>query len=112
MAIPLIFESAGAANSRNYTYRFWQDNQPTQLETPDFALVKLQYLHNNPVEAGFVEKPEDYLLSSARDYNVGKGLLPIEHLTASYTLPHWQINPVSMRRDRLQHYVPVGDWHL
>jgi hypothetical protein len=28
----------------------------------------------------------DYLLSSARDYNGSKGLLPIEHLTAAYTL--------------------------
>ena len=49
--------------------------------------------NNNPVKAGIVEKPEDYLLSSARDYCSmkarlpdGQGLLPIEHLTAAYTL--------------------------
>ena len=68
-----IFESAGAANNWNYAYRFWQqDNQPIQLETPDFTLVKLQYVRNNPVEAGIVEKPEDYRLSSVRDYNGGE----------------------------------------
>ena len=84
-----IFKSAGASNSRNNTYQFWQqDNQPILLETPDFTLVKLQYIHNNPVKAGLVEKPEDYLLSSARDYNGAKGLLPLEHLTAAYTLRH------------------------
>ena len=82
-----IFKSVGASNSRNNTYQFCQqDNQPILLETPDFTLVKLQYIHNNPVKAGLVEKPEDHLLSSARDYNGGKGMLPIKHLTAAYTL--------------------------
>jgi hypothetical protein len=61
-------------------------NQPVQLQTIEFTLIKLNYLHNNPVKAGIVEKPEDYLLCNARDYNGGKGLLVIEHLTAAYTL--------------------------
>ncbi|MCW3078579.1 hypothetical protein [Segetibacter sp.] len=44
-------------------------------------------MHNNPVKAGIVEKAEEYLLSNARDYSYGKGgLLPIERLTAAYTL--------------------------
>jgi putative transposase len=38
---------------------------------------KLDYTHNNPVEAGVVEKPEDYLYSSARDYYGIKGLIDI-----------------------------------
>ena len=29
----------------------------------------INYIHNNPVEAGIVEKPEEYLYSSARDYH-------------------------------------------
>ena len=82
-----IFKKAGVANSRNEVSQFWQqDNQPVQLQTTEFTLIKLNYLHNNPVKAGIVESPEDYLLSSARDYNGGKGLLPIDHLTAAYTL--------------------------
>jgi putative transposase len=55
------------------------------LETIEFILDKLNYLHNNSVKAGIVEKAEEYLLSSARDYYYEKGgLLPIEHLTAAY----------------------------
>ncbi len=82
-----IFKQAGANNNRNEAYQFWQqDNQPIQLDTIDFTLIKLNYIHNNPAKAGLVERPEDYLLSSARDYNGGKGLLPIEHLTAAFTL--------------------------
>lgn len=43
---------------------------------------KLDYLHYNPVEEGIVQKAEDYLYSSARDYFEGKhvGLLEIELL--------------------------------
>jgi len=82
-----IFKQAGSNNSRNYKYQFWQqDNRPIQLETKNFTKIKLNYVHNNPVKAGLVERPEDYLLSSARDYVGGKGLLNIEHLTAAWTL--------------------------
>ena len=38
---------------------------------------KLYYIHNNPVEAGFVENAEEWLFSSARDYSGRKGLLDI-----------------------------------
>ena len=83
-----IFKKAGEKNSRNKAYQFWQqDNHPIQLESIEFTLDKLNYMHNNPVKAGIVEKAEEYLLSSARDYHYGKGgLLPIEHLTAAYSL--------------------------
>jgi REP element-mobilizing transposase RayT len=81
-----IFRKAGEKNSRNNEYQFWQqDNRAMQLETVEFTLDKLTYLHNNPVKAGIVDKAEEYLLSSARDHYVGKGgSLPIEHLTAAY----------------------------
>ena len=32
-------------------------------------------IHNNPVEEGYVFRPEDYLYSSAADYAGEKGLL-------------------------------------
>jgi hypothetical protein len=38
---------------------------------------KLDYIHNNPVEAGIAEKPEDYLYSSTRDYYGLPGLIDI-----------------------------------
>ena len=30
--------------------------------------TKLKYIHNNPVKAGIVEKPEEFKYSSARNY--------------------------------------------
>ncbi len=75
-----IFETAAEHNSRNKTYQFWQqDNQPKEIFSKTFAMQKLAYIHNNPVMAGIVDKAEDYVYSSARDYyGTGKGLLDIE----------------------------------
>ena len=64
-----IFKEAGEKNSRNSNYQFWQqDNQPKIIYAPQFAAQKLEYIHNNPVEAGIVEKVDEYIYSSARDY--------------------------------------------
>ena len=76
-----IFKEAGELNSRNTSYQFWkQDNEPKVIYTPEFAAQKLEYIHNNPVDAGIVEKAEEYIYSSARDYYYGKqcGLIKIE----------------------------------
>ncbi len=78
-----IFKKAGELNSRNTNYQFWQqDNQPKIVYRPQFAAQKLEYIHRNPVEAGIVEKAEEYIYSSARDYYYGKqcGILKIEFL--------------------------------
>ena len=78
-----IFQQHGTQNSRNNHYQFWrQDNHPKELYTERFSHQKLDYLHNNPVEAGLVDKAEEYLYSSARDYYYGKkiGLLEVEWL--------------------------------
>jgi putative transposase len=82
-----LFKSAGRNNSNNSNYQFWQqDNRPIQLETVSFTLSKLEYLHNNPVKANIVEDAAHYKLCSAIDYCGGIGLLPVDHLTAAYTL--------------------------
>jgi len=44
--------------------------------TQDMFYQKLEYIHRNPVEAGFVEHEEDYLYISARDFYDKNG--PIE----------------------------------
>ena len=74
-----IFAKQGQLNSRNENYQFWrQENQPKELSSTGFTWQKMNYIHNNPVEAGIVDKAEDYLYSSARDYvGKGEGLLEI-----------------------------------
>jgi putative transposase len=64
-----MMEEAGKKNSNNIGFQLWQqDNHPIALSTEKIMQQKLDYLHNNPVEAGFVEKPEDWLYSSAKQY--------------------------------------------
>ncbi|MFM7983128.1 MAG: transposase [Candidatus Fonsibacter sp.] len=74
-----MFKNAGEYNTNNKNFQFWkQDNKPIELWSNEVLDQKLDYLHNNPVVEGIVEKPEDYLYSSARDYAGIKGLLQIE----------------------------------
>ena len=78
--IPL-FENYGESNSRNTKYQFWiQDNYPIELISPKWILQKLDYIHSNPVTAGIVDVPNDYLYSSAKDYYGEKGILDIDIL--------------------------------
>jgi REP element-mobilizing transposase RayT len=78
-----VFKNAGVANSRNAENQFWrQDNQPKEIYSTNFIKQKLDYIHNNPVEEGIVDKAEEYIYNSAREYYHGKeiGLLEIEWL--------------------------------
>lgn len=78
-----VFKEAGQVNARNTNYQFWQqDNHPIELFSSKFILQKIIYIHDNPVRAGFVDKPEHYLYSSARDYILQKkcGLLHVDFL--------------------------------
>ena len=63
------FQYAGKHLKRITNYKFWQDgNQAKIIYNPSFFYEKLQYIHDNPVRNMIVEKPEDYIFSSARNY--------------------------------------------
>ena len=54
---------------REQEYNLWQDgNHAKVIYSKEFFYKKLNYIHQNPVQDMIVEKPEDYLLSSARNY--------------------------------------------
>ncbi len=73
-----MLERAGQKNGNNKHYQFWQQhNQPIVLSNADIFEQKLNYIHNNPIEMGFVDNPEDYIYSSARDYADEKGLVKV-----------------------------------
>lgn len=58
---------------------FWEEGyHGEEIYSNIFFDSKLNYIHHNPVRAGFVEKAEDYLYSSSGDYcGVRKGALDI-----------------------------------
>jgi putative transposase len=63
------FEYAGKYNPKIKDYKFWQDGlHPIELTSGKFIDQKINYIHQNPVEAGIVYRAEDYVLSSAAEY--------------------------------------------
>ena len=77
-----IFGYAGRSNNNNKDYQFWkQDYHPIELSTSYLYDQRLNYLHENPVRAGYVLESWHYKYSSALDYFKGKqGLIKIEFL--------------------------------
>ncbi|SDF41552.1 REP element-mobilizing transposase RayT [Mucilaginibacter pineti] len=74
-----MFSKEGKFNPNNTHHQFWQQgNHPIELADNVMIDQKLDYIHNNPVSAGWVDMPEHYLYSSARDYAGIKGLLDIQ----------------------------------
>ena len=70
-----IFEFAAKKHKRNEKFQVWtHENHPELIYSDKFLFQKMNYIHDNPVRAGIVENPEDYLYSSARDL-VGKACL-------------------------------------
>jgi len=68
-------------NKRNSEYQFWtQENHPMELYSNKFKEQKLDYIHQNPVRAGIVDEPWEYIYSSARAYCDMKCLLDIDFL--------------------------------
>jgi len=64
-----MFERAGLKNSNVKQKQFWQQhNQPIEIWSLKVFEQKLNYIHQNPVEAGFVTDPIDWKYSSARNY--------------------------------------------
>ena len=74
-----IFEEAGEKNSGNHRFQFWQHyNHPVLLDTTEKYNERFNYLHWNPVKAGFVLEPWYWLYGSGMDYFTDKkGLLDI-----------------------------------
>ncbi|MDQ3016538.1 MAG: transposase [Bacteroidota bacterium] len=75
------FEFAARAHQRSSDHQFWMhDNHPVMLVSSKFIFQKLNYIHVNPVRAGWVESPEDWLYSSARNYCNRQGLIKVDLL--------------------------------
>lgn len=66
---------------RGSNYKLWKEGyHDKQIETKDFLNEKLDYIHYNPVEAGFVSEPEEFLYSSARNYAGLENVMAVEQL--------------------------------
>ena len=66
------------AHNSDRTYQFWQEGvHPAWIQSRDMMRLKVEYMHQNPVKRGYVDCPEHWRNSSARDYLGMRGLLEV-----------------------------------
>ena len=67
--LKMIFEYHAKFNKRSGDMQFWtHENHAIELYRTEMIESRINYIHENPVRAGIVEKPEDYICSSAKNY--------------------------------------------
>ena len=80
------------------------------VETDDYLLTVLRYIHRNPVKAGMADRPEEYAYSSFRGYTEGKSevdggyildLLPRERFEEFHEAG-WQDKCLDMPQDEVR----------
>ena len=66
-------------------FQLWQpESHPIVLDSAKIIEQKLNYIHQNPVDAGFVHEAADWKYSIARDYRGEKGIIEINYLGNEY----------------------------
>jgi REP element-mobilizing transposase RayT len=77
-----LFAESASSSKKHKNYRFWQEgNHAIELFTEKFVWDKINYIHNNPVEAGFVKEPQEWIYSSATNYYGLESILEVECLS-------------------------------
>jgi len=85
------FSKACIHLKKNQSFKVWQDgNQAKEIYSMSFLYEKLEYIHNNPVKDLIVEKPEDYLFSSARNYAGLDSFLDVLVLDHKPLIKNWK----------------------
>lgn len=73
------FSWQGQLNPNTTSHQFWiHDSHPIHLYANEVMQQKIDYIHNNPVRAGFVDEPQHWKYSSSRDYFGVKGILDLK----------------------------------
>ncbi len=68
-------------HSRNENYQIWiQDSHPEEIVSAEMGFVKLNYIHDNPVRAGIVQNPKEYIYSSASNYAYETGITEVDFI--------------------------------
>lgn len=66
------------AHKADRRYQLWQEGvHPEWIQSQAMMRQKVDYIHQNPVKRGYVDIPEHWRYSSARDYMGVAGLLEV-----------------------------------
>ncbi len=60
-------------------YQFWQEgSHPEGITSQRMMQRVIEYIHRNPVEAGYVDEPEEWRYTSARNYAGMEGFIEVD----------------------------------
>ncbi len=69
------------AHKNDRAYQFWQEGiHPEWIQNDEMMRQKITYIHDNPVKRGYVDLPEHWRYSSAKNYLGQTGLLEVNVL--------------------------------
>ena len=75
------FSEKASASAKHDKYKFWQEgNYAIEVYTHDFVWIKINYIHKNPVKAGYVREPWHWVYSSASNYQDMESVLHVEKI--------------------------------
>ncbi len=75
----MVFQYHAKYNKRVSKVQLWtHENHAVELNTNELFDTRMHYIHENPVRSGWVEKAEDYLYSSARNYAQMDALIDVD----------------------------------
>jgi len=70
---------AKCAHKIDREYQFWQEGVHAEMVFSEAIMrEKLDYIHQNPVKRGYVDRAEHWRYSSARNYEGSDGLIAID----------------------------------
>jgi len=70
------FSKAAEVSQKHKSYKFWQvGNHAIELYSDKFLWDKINYIHNNPIEEGFVNNDFEWKYSSASNYHEKESIL-------------------------------------
>jgi REP element-mobilizing transposase RayT len=76
-----LFEEEAEKSSKHKSFKFWQvGNHAIEIYSIKFTWQKINYIHNNPVRAGYVSEGYHWKYSSASNYQDMESVLEVEKI--------------------------------
>jgi putative transposase len=73
------FKYYASRHTRNEVHQIWtHENHVVELFSPAFTKQKIDYIHDNPVRAGYVYDAADYIYSSASNYVEAESIIVVD----------------------------------
>ncbi|SPD73303.1 hypothetical protein PITCH_A180005 [uncultured Desulfobacterium sp.] len=73
-----VLNRESAIHKADRAFQFWQEGvHPEWIQNEEMMRQKVHYIHQNPVERGYVDMPEHRRYSTARNYLGIEGLLEV-----------------------------------